>query len=105
LFRKNRPGQVRGVPEYVSSLRSFGEMRDYTHYVMGAAKAAAALSVILETQAAPEDPDEVEPLDVFDLEIGQIMTNPKGWVAKQMKAEQPTTAYGEFARERLNESA
>lgn len=103
LFRCERPGQYRGVPEMTPSLPLAGQLRRYTLAVIAAAETAADLAALLQTQAAPEDPDDIEPLDLFDLERRTLMTLPRGWTAMQMKAEQPATTYQMFKREIINE--
>ena len=105
LFRADRPGQIRGVPEITASLRLFGHLRDYTFSVLAAARTAADLAALLETQSAVDDPEDLEPLDLFDLEPRSIMTLPRGWRAMQMKAEQPTTTFAMFKREMVLEIA
>src|SRR5690606_18565812 len=105
LYRQDRPGQIRGIPEIMPALPLYAQLRRYTLAVIAAAETAADLAALLQTQAAPEDPDDVEPLDLFDLERRSIMTLPRGWTATQMKAEQPTTTYAMFKREIINEIA
>ena len=105
LFRSKRPGQLRGIPEIMSALPLYAQLRRYTLAVVAAAETAADLAALLHTQSAVEDPDDIEPLDVFDLERRSIMTLPRGWTAQQMKAEQPTTTYAMFKREIINEIA
>lgn len=105
LFRAERPGQARGIPEITAALPMFAMLRRYTLAVLVAAENAAAVGGMVETQQSPEDIDEVEPLDEFDHERGTWMALPEGWVAKQLKAEQPVTTYGDFKSEVLNEVA
>lgn len=105
LFRRDRPGQVRGIPEIMAALPLYAQLRRYTLAVIAAAETAANIAGLLQTQQSPQDPDEIEPLDLFDLERGQLMTLPKGWTAAQMKAEQPATTYEMFKREIINEIA
>ena len=105
LFRPERPGQIRGIPEIMPALPLYAQLRRYTLAVIAAAETAADLAALLQTQAAPEDPDDIEPLDAFDLERRSILTLPRGWTAQQMKAEQPTTTYQMFKREIINEIA
>ena len=45
------------------------------------------------------------PMDLIELERGMLMTMPGGWKMGQLEATQPTTTYGEFKREILNEIA
>jgi lambda family phage portal protein len=106
LYRKDRPGQSRGVPWITPAIPLFAYLRRYTLAVIGAAETAADYAVILQSQAGNmATEDDPEAMDVFDIERGMMMTTPKGWEAKQMKAEQPTDTYKEFKREILNEIA
>jgi lambda family phage portal protein len=103
LFRAERPGQVRGIPEIMPSLPLYAQLRRYTLAVIAAAETVANIAGLLKTQGTVQDPDDVAPLDLFDLERGQLMTLPKGWDAIQMKAEQPATTYEMFKRQIIQE--
>jgi lambda family phage portal protein len=106
LFRAERPGQNRGVPEITCSLSLFATMRRYTLAVLGAAEQAALPSGVIYTDA-PADADSaaVEPMDQVEMDRGTWMTMPYGWKIGQVKAEQPTTVYGDFKHEVINEIA
>lgn len=105
LFRADRPGQSRGVPEMTSALPLFALLRRYTLAVLGAAEQAALIGGVIYSDAAGVDQSiaEIDPLDPVQLERGSWMTMPAGWKIGQVKAEQPTTMYREFKREILNE--
>lgn len=105
LFRADRPGQARGVPEITPALMLYPKLRRMTLAVLDAAETAANIAGLIQTQAVNGDPDEVEPLDTFDIERNTLMTLPKGWGLSQLRAEQPTTTYGMFKREIINEIA
>ncbi len=49
--------------------------------------------------------DPVEPMDLVELERRMATVLPGGWRLGQVQAEQPSTTYGEFKRELLNEIA
>jgi len=106
LYRAERPGQSRGVPEVTSSLSLFAMLRRYTLAVLGAAEHAALPSGVIYTDA-PADADAagVDPMDEVELDRGTWMTMPYGWKIGQIKAEQPTTVYGDFKHEVINEIA
>lgn len=106
LFRAERPGQSRGVPEITSSLSLFATLRRYTLAVLGAAEQAALPSGVIYTDA-PADAEAagVEPMDTVEMDRGTWMTMPYGWKIGQVKAEQPTTVYGDFKHEVINEIA
>jgi capsid protein len=72
-----RPEQSRGIPDLVPALPLFAQLRRYTVAVLSAA----------------------------ELEANSLLTLPAGWKMSQVKPEQPTTSYGEFKREILNEIA
>ncbi len=104
LFRAERPGQVRGIPEITSSLSLFAMLRRYTLAVLGSAEQAALPSGVIYTDApADTEASEVEPLDTVEMDRGTWMTMPFGWKIGQVKAEQPTTVYGDFKHEVINE--
>jgi lambda family phage portal protein len=106
LFRAERPGQNRGIPEITSSLSLFAMLRRYTLAVLGTAEQAALPSGVIYTDApADAEISQVEPMDTVEMDRGTWMTMPFGWKIGQVKAEQPTTVYGEFKREIINEIA
>ncbi len=106
LFRPDRPGQRRGVPELTPALPLFAQLRRYTLAVLGAAETAADFAGILYTDSpASGEADAVEPMDTIQLEKRSLLTMPGGWRMEQMRAEQPSTTYAEFKHEILNELA
>ncbi len=106
LFRPDRPGQRRGVPEITPALPLFAQLRRFTLAVLGAAETAADFAGILYTDApAGGEADPVEPMDSIALEKRALLTMPGGWRMEQMRAEQPSTTYAEFKHEILNEIA
>ncbi len=106
LFRQDRPGQHRGIPEITPALPLFAQLRRYTLAVLGAAETAADFAGVLYTDSPPNgEAEAVEPLDEIELEKRMLLTLPSGWRMGQVQAQQPTTTYGEFKREILNEIA
>lgn len=105
LFRRRRPGQVRGYPDITPALPLYGNLRRFTLAVIAAAEAAADHAGVIESQVNPDEADSTEPLDVIDLEPRSFVTLPSGWKMNQLKAEQPTTTYGDFKHEIVNEMA
>ncbi len=104
LFRADRPGQFRGVSELMAALPLFAQLRRYTVAVLGAAESAADWAIILKTNAAAnEEADALEALDEIELTPRMMTTAPFGWEPVQMRAEQPSTGYGDFKHEILNE--
>jgi len=106
LFRAERPGQSRGIPEITPALPLFAMLRRYTLAVLGAAEQAALPSGVIYTDAAADaESSQVEPMDTVEMDRGTWMTMPFGWKISQVKAEQPTTVYGDFKHEVINEIA
>ena len=119
LFRVDRPGQHRGVPEITPSLPLYAILRNYTLAVLKAAEVGASYAMSLETDGPANDADTdydgesegdgaavtPETMDVFDLEHAMATVMPAGWHLKGFKPEQPATAYAEFKREVLREIA
>jgi lambda family phage portal protein len=105
-FRCDRPGQARGIPDITPALPLFAQLRRFTLAVLAAAETAADFAGILYTDApANGEADAAEPFEPIELEQRALMTMPGGWKMAQMRAEQPSTTYGEFKKEILNEIA
>jgi lambda family phage portal protein len=110
-FRVDRPGQRRGVPEITPALPLFAQLRRFTLSVITAAETAADHAAVLESTAAAnaEDTDgdigALNPMDDVAYTRGMLTAVPFGWKLAQLKAEQPTTTYGMFKQEILNEIA
>lgn len=105
-FCPTRAGQLRGVPEILSSLTLYAYLRRYTLATVAAAETAAMLAGVLETDA-PTDSSEaptIETMDDVPLVRGALLTMPAGWKANQFRPEQPVTAYGPFKTEILTEA-
>ncbi len=103
-YRTDRPGQSRGIPEITAALPLFAQLRRYTLAVIAAAETAADFAAVLYTDApANGEADPVEPMDIVELERRMATVLPGGWKLGQVTAEQPTTTYGEFKKEILNE--
>lgn len=103
-FRADRPGQARGIPDIMPALPLFAQLRRFTLAVIAAAETAADFAGILYTDApAGGEADQAEPFEPIELEKRSLLTMPGGWKMSQMQAEQPTTTYGEFKHEILNE--
>lgn len=106
VFRQDRPGQHRGIPEITPALPLFAQLRRFTLAVLSAAEAAADFAGILYTDApANGEADSVEPMDLIELERNMLMTMPGGWKMSQVEPMQPATTYAEFKKEILNEIA
>lgn len=107
MFRVERGGQLRGIPELLPALPLFAQLRRYTLAVIAAAEAAADVAGVISTQQSPEDPDDdgFEPFDPVEMEARTFLTMPRGWTINQLKAEQPKTTYETFRNAILNEIA
>jgi lambda family phage portal protein len=105
-FRADRPGQNRGIPEITPALPLFAQLRRYTLAVIAAAETAADFAAVLFTDApANGEADPIEPMDLVELERRMATVLPGGWRLGQIQAQQPSTGYGEFKKEILNEIA
>jgi lambda family phage portal protein len=103
-YRVDRPGQSRGLPEIMSALPLFAQLRRYTLAVLAAAETAADFAAVLYTDApANGEAQPLDPLDVISLEKRMATVMPDGWKLGQIRAEQPATSYAEFKRELLSE--
>lgn len=105
-YREDRPGQHRGVSEITSTLNRSAETRRYREATIAAAENIADLSVLLTTQAMPnEGPDQGTPFSSMPMERGMITQMPFGHNVFQPKPEQPAATYSEFVGSQISEEA
>lgn len=100
-FRKDRPGQVRGIPEISTALELFAKLRRYTKAVVEAAEIAADFAAVVETQGPADwqnDPTDGKAFDTLPIKRGMWTTFPWGSKLSQLRAEQPTTTYDNFVK-------
>jgi lambda family phage portal protein len=106
LYRTDRPGQSRGIPELTPALPMFAYLRRYRLAVLNAAETAANFALPIYTDApANGEADPLEPMDVFEMERGMGMVLPQGWKPAQIKAEHPSTNHVQFIESVLAEIA
>lgn len=108
-FGKFRPGQVRGIPVFTSSLDLFTELRAYRRAVLRAAEVAADLSAVAESDfpagADGEDQDTgYEPFKSVPTQRGMIVTLPAGMKLNAFDPKQPTTNYGDYHERGVGEA-
>ena len=106
IFRADRPGLHRGIPELTAALPLFAQLRRYNLAVLSAAEAAADFAAILYTDAPPDgEAERVPPMDALELERNMMLTVPAGWKMAQLDAKQPTANHAEFVKIILSEIA
>ena len=105
LFREDRPGQRRGLPEIATALPLFALLRRYTLAVVSAAETVADIAGVIYTDSPAVDVDQIAPMDAVEMEMRALLTLPTGWKMAQIKAEQPATTYEMFRNAILNEIA
>lgn len=106
LFREDRPGQRRGIPEITPALPLYAVLRRYTLATLHKAEIAALLAVFLKTTASGIDPADLgDPFQVLDFERSAMTTLPDGWDISQLKAEAPTDAHDSFCTAVMREIA
>lgn len=104
-FRADRPGQVRGIPEITPALGLFGQLRRMILAVLGAAEAAANNAQVIYTDNPVDSESGYDPTPMEEIELpaNTATVLPDGWKLGQVKAEQPTTTFGDFRRQIANE--
>jgi len=115
IFRADRAGQHRGIPETTPALPLFGQLRRFTLATLAAAETAADFAAVIQSRGpadtglAPvgsggEELAAPEPMDVFELAQRMVTVMPEGYELGQIRSEHPSTTYGEFKREILAEA-
>lgn len=110
LFRPDRPGQNRGVPEFAAALETFAQLRRYMQAVLSAAERAAEVSLYFKTDAPPgegaqvaDDGTELGDLPAIEPRRNEAIFLPEGWDPFQLKAEQPTAEFAATVHQYLAE--
>lgn len=106
-FRVDRPGQIRGISDIMTALPLFAQLRRYTLAVIAAAETAADFAGVLRTSAPPPggEAELADPWENIEIEQRALVTLPAGWDLTQLDSKHPSTTYGDFKREILNEIA
>lgn len=91
--------QVRGVPWLASCLDTIADLRDYDQQVLDAARAAADFGVLLQTTSPDVPAAQVQGSTAF--ERRQLRFLPPGYVAQQIRPEQPTANHDEYYNSQL----
>ena len=96
-FRRDRPGQWRGVPELTPALGLFAQLRRFTLATLTAAETAASFAAMLESDApANADAALPDPFETLEIERGMMTQLPAGWKMSQLAAQHPGTSYDMF---------
>ncbi len=103
-FRRDRPGQVRGIPEITPALPLFALRRRFMLATIMAAEGAANYTAILHTEHPGIGvPDDVPVFESFDQERNSYMAIPRGWDLKQLASEHPADTFEMFDRAIIRE--
>jgi len=101
-----RPGQVRGLPEFLPALNLFACLRRYTKAVLTTAEKAANITYTIEANNT-EDPFDLSNMPGasdgnLEFELSQdpnmAAVVPQGWSLKGLKPEQPTSTHSDFVK-------
>jgi capsid protein len=118
IFRQDRPGQHRGIPELTPALPLFSRLRRYNLAVLQAAENIADITLALQTKQPDdenfnyeasgdtddEQPVQAEVMSTFDLERGMVTVLPDDTTLFQPKPEQPSTTHVEYVKSVLAEA-
>lgn len=92
-YRADRPGQLRGIPEFSPALTLFAYLRRLNLASVAAAEIAASLTGVLKTDLPPgQEPEEYEPFETIPIDRGMMTSLPYGWSLEQFQTrQQPNT--------------
>lgn len=103
LFRSERPGQSRGVPELAAALPTCAQLRRYMLAVLDTAENAARYVMFMSTTMPADGAAEVDMNATIEPEPNEAVFLPEGWTPYQMKAEQPTAEFAATVHQYLSE--
>jgi capsid protein len=106
LFREDRPGQHRAIPELSSTLGTGAQSRRWREATLQAAENLADFSLFVKTEVDPDTgPGRLLPFDTLELQKGTLTALPSGGDISQPKVEQPGATYEGFLRTQVGEQA
>lgn len=106
LFRKDRPGQLRGVPKTTPALPLFALLRRFSLATVVAAESAANFAAVLSGTATSDDNEyPLLPMQEMPVTRGMLTALPDGVTLSQIKAEHPNATFDEFVKAILREIA
>ena len=102
LWRRERPGHVRGIPRATCALNTLPVMRRQEMATLLAAETAASLATFMKSTGAAVVP-ALCPQDFAELEIAFNMLTmlPEGWEVDQVDSKHPGPQYESFQRQAL----
>jgi len=102
-FEMERPGQHRGIPGLKATLGLGAVGRRWREAVVASAETIADISLIAQTQGAPNDgADEFAPFGAIEWQKRMMMMLPMGWNVFQPQGTQPPANYEMFNREHVS---
>lgn len=105
-YSMERPGQHRGIPAFTSTLGLGATHRRFRGATVSAAETIANISLIAQTQGAPDDgPDQFAPFGSIEWQRNMMMMLPMGWNVFQPQGTQPPANYEMFMRAHIQELA
>lgn len=117
VFRRDRPGQHRGIPELTPALPLFSRLRRFTLAVLSTAENIADITIALKTKQPDStdmnygpsgtsgvEPSSYEVFDTFDLERNLVTVLPDGTEPWQPDTKQPATTHADYVRVTLAEA-
>ena len=107
MFRKDRSGQLRGIPRTIPALPLFSILRRYVLATTEAAETAANFAAILsgDTALIDDGTEGLNPFETMPIERNMFTTLPEGTKLAQLKAEHPISSFDDFVRAVLREIA
>lgn len=113
-FRRDRPGQPRGISELAPALELFAVLRRFTLATLDAAETAACFAAVLKTMLPPNTDDDqtgedgavtAEGFDPIEIVRRMMVTLPEQYEMQQFKAEHPRTTHEMFVMAIIREIA
>lgn len=108
MFKGNRPGQHRGIPECSSSLSLFAILRAYTMATLNAARIVGTMNFAIGTDSNQVPPARITNVPAFtplNIPPGTIPLLPQGYKTMQSDMQRPVAGFGEFSDQIVNEAA
>lgn len=104
-YRRDRAGQLRGIPEITATLPLFAQHRRFGIATLTAAETAALFAALLKVNgnAYTGEIELAEDFEEMELTRGMMTALPPGYDVQQLQAQHPNATYESFERQTLKQ--
>ena len=96
-FKRDRPGQLRGLPELAAALPLFAYLRRIDLATLAREEVAASMTAVLESDMPTSgEAEDFTPFEQIEIDRGMMVTLPAGQKLHQFESNRPGAVHGQY---------